>query len=102
MNKQCRKPSESFLQKLLLDPEVRIQFEVERARTELAATVRTLRKKAGLTQAQLALRIDTAQSVIARLEGGMDRRIPSLPLLAKIADACHGDLELRVRFPKAA
>ena len=100
-----RKPwisSTGLIEKLLKDPEVRICFEIERARTELAAAVRGARQKADLTQAELADRIGTSQSVIARLESGDDQRTPSLPLLAKIAKACHGNLEIRFKFQKAA
>jgi len=102
MSKKHRKSSKSFVGKLLRDSEIRIYFDVERTRTELAAAIRTGRKRAGLTQAQLAKKIQTSQSVIARLESGGDKRMPSLPLLAKIAKACKGMLELRLRFPEVA
>ena len=102
MSKKHRKSSKAFVAKLLRDPEVSIHFNVERTRTDLAAAIRVGRKRAGLTQAQLAKKIKTSQSVIARLESGTDRRMPSLPLLAKIAEACDGKLELRLKFADAA
>lgn len=43
-----------FFQKLLKNQEVRIQFEEEKSKTEIAQAVRTARMKADLTQAQLA------------------------------------------------
>ena len=102
MSKKYRKSAKSFVAKLLQDSEIRIHFDVERTRTELAAAIRAGRKRAGLTQAQLAKKIQSSQSVIARLEGGGDQRMPSLPLLAKIAKACDGTLELRLKFSEAA
>lgn len=58
--------------------------------------------KANLTQAELAKLIGTTQSVIARLEGGSDKRVPSIPLLARIAAACGGHFEFGFSFLKAS
>lgn len=69
------------------DPEFVMLFEEERARSELALAVVKARQAAGLTQAELANKVETSQSVIARLESGHDKRMPSLPLLARIAAA---------------
>jgi DNA-binding XRE family transcriptional regulator len=102
MNRRHIESPAPFVKKLLKDPEIRILFAIERARSELASAVRRARKRAALTQAQLAERVGTSQSVIARLEGGTDKRTPSLPLLAKIAQACQGHLEVRFRFSRAA
>ncbi|MEK7766367.1 MAG: helix-turn-helix transcriptional regulator [bacterium] len=90
-----------FFRKLLKDPEVRFHYEQERARTDIAMAVREARRRAKLTQASLARKIGSTQSVIARLESGTDSRTPSLPLLAHIAAACHGRLELGFRFKHA-
>ncbi|MBI5510233.1 MAG: helix-turn-helix transcriptional regulator [Deltaproteobacteria bacterium] len=64
-----------------------MMFQEERARSELALAVSKARQSAGLTQAELADKVDTSQSAIARLESGRDRRMPTLPLLARIAAA---------------
>jgi transcriptional regulator with XRE-family HTH domain len=56
--------------------------------------VREMRKRAGLTQAELAERTGTTQSAIARLERGHGR--PTLERLSTIADACGLDLQVRV------
>lgn len=90
-----------FFEKILKDPEVRILFEEEHAKTEIANAVRSARIKAGLTQLELAKRIGSVQSVIARLEGGSDKRTPSLPLLARIAAACGAEFEFGFRFKRA-
>ncbi len=49
-----------------------------------------LRVDAGLTQAELAGRMGTTQSAIARMEGGGAR--PTLETLEKLAHAVGGDL----------
>ncbi len=54
------------------------------------------RAGAGITQAQLAERIGTTQSVIARLESGRGRHSPSLSTLRKYAHALGCRLELRL------
>ena len=94
--------AENFFESLRKDPFVRVRYEEERAKTEIAAAVKAVRQKAGLTQAELAQKIDTTQSVIARLESGSDARSPSLPLLARIAAACNGSLEIGFVFKKAS
>jgi transcriptional regulator with XRE-family HTH domain len=50
----------------------------------------------------LARKIGSTQSVIARLESGNDKRTATLPLLAHIAAACKGRLELGFRFKPTA
>jgi len=90
-----------FLNGLLKNPEVRFHYEQEKARTRVALAVREARLRAHLTQAELARKIGSTQSVIARLESGADKRTASLPLLANIAAACHGSLELSFRFKGA-
>jgi DNA-binding XRE family transcriptional regulator len=105
MKKQKRKPYGSpakFFKELLKDPEVRFHYEQEKAKTKIAMAVRTARLKAHLTQAQLAHKIGTTQSAIARLESGEDRRTPTLPLLAHIASVCGGSLELGFTFKRAS
>lgn len=101
-NKKSFKSAKPFFQKLLKDKEIRILFEEEKSKTEIAYAVRTARMKADLTQAELAQLIGTTQSVIARLEGGTDKRTPSIPLLARIAAACGAHFEFGFNFSKAS
>ena len=54
------------------------------------------RASAGITQAQVAERIGTTQSVIARLESGRGKHSPSLSTLRKYAHALGCRLELRL------
>jgi transcriptional regulator with XRE-family HTH domain len=54
------------------------------------------RAAAGLTQGELAERMGTTQSVIARLESGRGKRSPSLTSLRKYARALGYRLEFRL------
>jgi DNA-binding XRE family transcriptional regulator len=101
-NKKPYKPARPFFEKLLKDREIRIHFEEEKSKTEIAHAVRTARLRADLTQAELAKLIGTTQSVIARLEGGVDKRVPSIPLLARLAAACGAHFEFGFTFSKAS
>jgi len=54
------------------------------------------RAAAGVTQAEVAERIGTTQSAIARLESGKGKHSPSLATLQKYAHALGCRLELRL------
>jgi len=69
----------------LKSPEVRSAYEEFSPEFEVARALIAARTEAGLTQAQVAERMGTTQSVIARLEGG--RTLPSLKTLYRYADA---------------
>ena len=60
-----------------------------------ASLVREARRRAGLTQAELAGRSGTTQSDIARLESG--RRLPTLERVRALVNACGFDLALGLR-----
>lgn len=103
--KTKRKPytsGEPFIKEMLKNPEVRFFYEQERAKTQIAMAVKSARLNAHLTQAALAKKIGSTQSAIARLESGKDERTPTLPLLAKIAATCGGNLELGFKFKHAS
>jgi ribosome-binding protein aMBF1 (putative translation factor) len=59
---------------------------------ELAELVYQLRTRAGLTQTELARRMGTTQSSIARVEGG--GTLPTLDMLARLARATGTPLHL--------
>lgn len=56
----------------------------------LALEIRGLREARGLSQRELAERVGTTQSAIARLEAG--NISPSLPTLDRVADALGAEL----------
>lgn len=62
--------------------------------TAFRELVHRLRHDAGLTQAELAERMGTTQSAIARMEGGGTR--PTLETLEKLATAVGADLVVGV------
>lgn len=70
---------------LLTNPEVRREYEALALEYEIAREVIRARTAAGLTQEQLAERMGTAQSFVAKLESG--RALPSANTLAKVAKA---------------
>ena len=76
------------------DPEYRAAYEELGPELELARILIEARTNAGLTQAQLAERMQTTQSVVARLESGRAR--PSTRTLEEIA-RCTGT-RLRISF----
>jgi transcriptional regulator with XRE-family HTH domain len=82
--------------KALSRPDVRAEYE--RMEEEFAFLDQFLRARAdaGLTQAQVAKRIGTTQSAIARLESGAGRHQPSLGTLRKYALAVGCRIELRL------
>jgi transcriptional regulator with XRE-family HTH domain len=64
----------------------------------LARTLIAARVTAGLTQEQLAKRMDTTQSVVARLEGGRTR--PSSHTLERLATATGTRLKISFEKPR--
>ena len=75
------------------------------ANDTVARKIFTLRKRAGLTQAQLAKMVGTTTSVICRLEDA-DYQGHSLAMLRRVANALNKRVELRFvntkRNPKVA
>lgn len=76
------------------DPEMQRLFEEEVANREFAQKIYRLRTKAGLSQAELARRVGTTQSVISRLEDA-DHEGHSLAMLNRIAVALKRRVEIR-------
>ncbi|MBI3090781.1 MAG: helix-turn-helix transcriptional regulator [Candidatus Tectomicrobia bacterium] len=70
---------------MLADAEVRHAYDALAAEFDLARELIAARARAGLTQAQVAERMGTSQSAVARLEGG--RRLPSMTTLLRYAEA---------------
>ena len=78
----------------LRDPAVRAEYEGLSDEFEMARDLIAARSRAGLTQMEVAIRMGTTQSVIARLEGG--NRPPSLRTVQRYAQAvgCRAVLRL--------
>jgi ribosome-binding protein aMBF1 (putative translation factor) len=76
------------------DKKLRRMIEVARINVIVSEMIYEARTAAGLTQAALARRVGTTQSVISRLEDA-DYEGHSLTMLQRIAEALHVRLELR-------
>jgi predicted transcriptional regulator len=75
-------------------PEMAELLEQERANLDIARKIYELRTKAGLSQAELAKKVGTTQSVISRLEDA-DYDGHSLAILRRIASALEKRVEIR-------
>jgi ribosome-binding protein aMBF1 (putative translation factor) len=77
------------------DPKLQALIEAETINAHVAHEIYRLRTKAGLSQAQLAARVGTTQSVISRLEDA-DYEGHSLPMLQRIAASLNRRVEVRL------
>jgi ribosome-binding protein aMBF1 (putative translation factor) len=75
-------------------PEMAELIEAEEANLDIARKIYELRAEAKLSQAQLAKKVGTTQSVISRLEDA-DYEGHSLAMLRRIAGALEKRLEIR-------
>ncbi len=82
--------------KWMKHPKYKTEYEKLAPEFELARVIIEARTKAGLTQTQLAQRMKTTQSVIARLEGG--RVHPSTETLERLARATGSRLKIGFEF----
>ncbi len=74
------------------DPKYREAYDALEAEFALAAAIAEARGRAGLTQQEVAQRMHTTQSNIARLEAG--RTTPSTRTLEKFAEAVGTKLKI--------
>ena len=89
---------EEMVAKMLEDPEVRAEYErIEREEMPMLDAILAARSEAGLTQAQVAERMGTKASAVARLEGALvsGKHSPSITTLRKYARAVGKRLEVR-------
>jgi ribosome-binding protein aMBF1 (putative translation factor) len=63
-------PFDTLRRKWMKDPMFRAEYERIGPGMELAMTLAEARRKAGLTQAELAARMKTSQAAVARIESG--------------------------------
>ena len=80
----------------LARPDVKAEFERLRPEFAFLDQILAARKAAGLTQAEIARRIGTTQSAIARLESSSSKHFPSLSTLHKYADAVGCRVEIKL------
>jgi transcriptional regulator with XRE-family HTH domain len=87
-------PMDQLLRERFKDPEARHRFEREKMRLEMAEIVRRLREEAGLSQQELAEKLEVAQPMVARIENGREERLPTCDTLMRIAAATGKQLIL--------
>ena len=78
--------------KWMKDPEYRREYDALEEEFALVLEVAKARQRAGLSQAELARRMKTTQSTIARLESG--RGLPSTRTLGRFAKATGHRLKI--------
>lgn len=87
---------DEVLKEDLKDPVFRKAYEEADLPVRLAIEIAKLREREGLTQAQVASRLGTAQQVISRIEKCRQKNL-TLGTLQKIADALNSQLYVGFR-----
>lgn len=91
------KPLKDIKRELLADPAVQAEYERLADEFDVAHELIAARARAGMTQDEVARRMGTSQSVVARLEGG--QRLPSLRSVQRYAEAVGARAVLRIEHP---
>jgi DNA-binding XRE family transcriptional regulator len=86
---------ESLREKLLANPEVKKEYEASSLEYEISYALILSRIKANMTQEEVAKKMNTTQSVIARLESG--KHFPSLKTIYRYAIAIDKPINLHVQ-----
>jgi ribosome-binding protein aMBF1 (putative translation factor) len=87
-------PFEKLAAEWLKNPRVKTEYDRLAPEFELAAELIQARVRAGLSQEQLAVRMGTSQSTIARLESG--KSLPSTKTLLRFAKATGSKVEVKL------
>jgi len=85
---------EEFKRELLANPKVKAEYDALAPEFEIAAELISARLRAGLSQQELAARMKTSQSAIARLESG--QTLPSTKTLLRFARATGSKIQVRL------
>lgn len=87
---------DEFAERLLADPATRAEYDTLVPEYAIYDQLLQARKRAKLTQAEVAERMKTTASVVARLESADYRHTPSLRSLRSYAAATGSRLEIRL------
>jgi len=87
-------------EELLAKPGVRKAYEAQELEYAIARAIIAARAHAGISQAELAARMETSQPFVARLESG--RTLPSMRTLLKVAEATGTVPEFHLRPSRAS
>jgi ribosome-binding protein aMBF1 (putative translation factor) len=96
--KKIKKPSPTdfgtYLRGQLKDKETKRHYDAYDKQLRVAYQILELRKKAGISQEELAEKIGTTQGNVARMESG--RQNFTIQMLEKIAGTFHKDLRISI------
>lgn len=81
-------------QKLLTDPETKAEYDRLGPIFDIVGEMIKARQAAGLTQAEIAARMGTSQSAVARLENA--RHMPTFDMVARYAAAIDRRLDIHL------
>ena len=95
MRKQGYMTWEEFEKKLFKQPGFKEAAEETRLEYEIARALIKARIEKGLTQAEVARRMNTKQSVISRVENA--RTMPSLAFLKRLAEVLNASLQVQFK-----
>ncbi len=84
----------SLKRELLADAATRAEYDAQADEYAIARELIAARTRAGMSQIEVAQRMGTTQSVVARLESG--KRPPSMRTVERFAQAVGGHLVLRI------
>jgi predicted transcriptional regulator len=87
-------PFEKLKARLLANPKVKAEYDALAPQFEIAAELLRARLRAGLSQTELATRMGTSQSAIARLESG--NTLTSTKTLLRYAQATGSKVRVRL------
>ncbi|MFI5020112.1 MAG: helix-turn-helix domain-containing protein [Alphaproteobacteria bacterium] len=87
-------PLEKLKARLLAKPKVKAEYDALAPEFEISAELVRARLRARLSQAELAVRMGTSQSAIARLESG--QTLPSTKTLLRFAKATGSEFHVRL------
>lgn len=88
----------SLKRRLLADPATRAEYDRQAPEFAIARELIAARVRAGLTQEQVAEKMHTTQSTVARMESG--RTMPSLRTLSRYAEATGSRAVVRLEAAK--
>ena len=85
---------EKLKARLLANPKVKAEYDALAPQFEIAAELLRARLRAGLSQTELAIRMGTSQSAVARLESG--DTLPSTKTLLRYAHATGSKVRVKL------
>lgn len=88
------KTLKTLKRELLADAGTRAEYEAMADEYAIARELIAARARAGMSQGEVAQRMGTTQSVVARLESG--KRPPSMRTVQRFAQAVGGHVVLRI------